>query len=163
MKKRIGIGIALATIALLSISVRVSAAEPIAIATVETNWDGISLDVMALERKGSVLTLKWAVQNDGEEATAVQFSLTGKHVRTYVVDEESGTKYYVLTDKEGHAVASSHTYISSDASGIELKAAAGKSSRLWMKLPAPPPEVKIVTLFFDEAVEPLEDVPITDK
>lgn len=164
MKKRIGIGVALATIALLSISVRVSGAEPIAIATVETNWDGISLDVLALERKGSVLTLKWAVRNDGEEATAVQFSLTGKHVRTYVVDEESGTKYYVLTDKEGHAVASSHTWMyGGDAYGIHLKAAAGKSSRLWMKLPAPPPEVKVVTLFFDEAAEPLEDVPITDK
>lgn len=93
----------------------------------------------------------------------VAFSITGNGVRTYVVDEESGTKYYVLTDKEGHAVASSHTYISSDARGIELEAAAGKSSRLWMKLPGPPPEVKVVTLFFDGAVEPLEDVPITDK
>ncbi|MCH7664775.1 MAG: hypothetical protein IH936_02460 [Acidobacteria bacterium] len=137
------------------------AAEPIA--TVETNWDGISLEVMALDRKGSVLTLKWAVRNDGDETTRVAFSITGNGVRTYVVDEESGTKYYVLTDKEGHAVASSHTYISSDAWGIELEAVAGKSSHLWMKLPGPPPAVKVLTLFFDAAVEPLEDVPITDK
>ena len=137
------------------------AAEPIT--TVETNWDGISLDVMALERKGSVLTLKWAVRNDGEETVGVDFSLTGSGVRTYVVDEESGTKYYVLTDKEGNAVASSHTYLGSDTYGFRFDAAAEKSTRLWMKLPAPPPEVKTVTLFFDEAVEPLEDVPITDK
>ena len=118
---------------------------------------------MALERKGSVLTLKWGVRNDGDETPGVAFSITGNSVRTYVVDEESGTKYYVLTDKEGHAVASSHTYISSDAWGIELEAAAGKSSRLWMKLPGPPPAVKVLTLFFDAAVEPLEDVAITDK
>ena len=137
------------------------AAEPIA--TVETNWDGISIDVMALERKGSVLTLKWAVRNDGQASTRVEFTITGKNVRTYVVDEESGTKYYVLTDKEGHSVASSHTYLGSDTYGLRIEARAGKSSRLWMKFPAPPPEVKSVTLFFDEAAEPLEDVPITDK
>lgn len=147
------------------------AAEPIA--TVETNWDGISLDVMALKRKGSVLTLKWAVRNESLESMKIRFALkrngknqSGKDVKTYVVDEESGTKYYVLTDKEGNAVAtSSDTFPYPDAGlgGIIIKVAAGKNARLWMKLPAPPPEVKVVTVFFDEAVEPLEDVPITDK
>lgn len=136
------------------------AAEPIA--TVETNLDGISLDIIALTRKGSVLTLKWAVRNDGQKSVEVKFHITG-NVRTYVVDEESGTKYYVLTDKEKNAVASSHSYLDSNGKGIKLKALAGKSSRLWMKFPAPPLEVKTVTLFFNEAVEPLEDVTITDK
>lgn len=151
---------ALAVASAMLLLTPIFAAEPIA--TVETNLDGISLDVIALTRKGSVLTLKWAVRNDGEKSTEVKFHITG-NVLTYVVDEESGTKYYVLTDKEGNAVASSHNYLDSTGWGIELKALAGKSSRLWMKFPAPPPEVKTVTLFFNKAVEPLEDVPITDK
>jgi hypothetical protein len=148
------------------------AAEPIA--TVETNWDGISLDVMALKRKGSVLTLKWAVRNEGLESTEIRFALkscsrckqTYHDIKTYIVDEESGTKYYVLADKEGNAVATSSAtfpYPQGGLAGIRMKIAAGKSARLWMKLPAPPPEVQVVTVFFNEAVEPLEDVPITDK
>ncbi len=149
------------------------AAEPIA--TVETNWDGISLDIMALKRKGSVLTLKWAVRNESLESMEIRFALkrsggnqyqSGKDVKTYVVDEESGTKYYVLTDKEGNGVATSSAtfpYPAGGLAGIRIKVAAGKNARLWMKLPAPPPEVKVVTVFFNGAVEPLEDVPITDK
>lgn len=137
------------------------AAEPLA--SVETNLEGLSFDVMAVERKGSVLTVKWAVRNDGTQATEAWFYLKGSGVRTYVVDEESGTKYYVLTDKEGNLLASQGVYLSSEGSGIKAKPEPGAATRLWMKLPAPPPEVSSVTLFFDGAVEPVEDVPIRDK
>ena len=90
------------------------AAEPIA--TVETNWDGISIDVMALERKGSVLTLKWAVRNDGQASTRVEFTITGKNVRTYVVDEESGTNWLQETGKaiEGDKVGLSLPKLDAD-------------------------------------------------
>lgn len=136
------------------------AAQPIASA--ETNWGGIALDLMTAERKGSVLTLKWAVRNHGAAQQQVQFGLVGRQVTTYVVDEESGTKYYVLTDKEKNSLASSHTYLGSDTFGIEDNVPAGETRRYWAKFPAPPPEVKAVTLFFSKA-EPFEEVPISDR
>lgn len=132
------------------------------IASAETNWSGVALDLMSVERKGSVLTVKWAVRNHGTEQQDVRFGLAGKQVTTYVVDEESGTKYYVLADKEKHSVASMHEYIGSDTYGTAEYIPAGETRRYWAKFPAPPPEVKSVTLFFTKT-EPFEGVPITDR
>jgi hypothetical protein len=132
------------------------------LATVETNWNGVSIDLVSVERKGSVLTVKWAVRNTGSEKPEVKFGLTGQHVTTYVVDEENGTKYYALTDKEGNLVASQHEYVGEGTIGIDESIPPGESRRYWMKLPAPPAAVKSLTVFFSKA-EPIEDVPITDK
>jgi hypothetical protein len=132
------------------------------LASVETNWNGVSIDLVSVERKGSVLTVKWAVRNAAGETANVMFGLTGQQVTTYVVDEESGTKYYALTDKEGHLVASQHEYIGGGTYGISEGIPPAESRRYWMKLPAPPPAVKSLTVFFSNA-EPLEEVPITDK
>src|SRR5688500_7104427 len=57
-----------------------------AIATSASNVDGVTIDVTAVERKGSVLTVKWAVKNSGDKTATVQFSLTGEKVTTYLVD-----------------------------------------------------------------------------
>lgn len=160
----------LVTLALLITSLcAVGTADPAAaqgtgqpIASTETNWPGVGIDLMSVERKGNVLTVKWAVRNQGSEQQDVRFALTGKQVTTYVVDEESGTKYYVLTDKEQHSVASMHEYLGSDTFGTSEYIPAGESRRYWAKFPAPPPEVKTVTLFFSKS-EPFEEVPITDR
>lgn len=132
------------------------------VASAETNWDGISLDLLSVERKASVLTVKWAVHNTGQGNVDVRFGLSGKQTTTYVVDEESGTKYYALTDKEGHLLASESEYIGSDTNGISDTVAAGQTKRYWMKLPAPPPEVKELTVFFTNT-EPFESVAIAEK
>jgi hypothetical protein len=133
------------------------------IATNSTNYgDDITIDLMAVERKGNILTVKWAVRNKGAKNADVDFGLVGKHQTTYAVDEESGTKYYVLTDKESHALASAHEYIGADTYGINGTVPAGQTARYWMKLPAPPPAVKAISLFFTKA-EPFESVPISDK
>ncbi len=133
------------------------------IATGATNWgDGVSIDLMSVERKGSILTVKWAVRNGGSAAVAVKFGLVGRDQTTYAVDEDSGTKYYVLTDKEKHGLASEHQYVGGDTYGIDDTIPAGGTGRYWMKLPAPPPAVKAISLFFSKA-EPFESVPISDK
>lgn len=132
------------------------------IASAATNWKGVFLDLTSVERKGSVLTVKWTVRNEGAETARVQFGLTGEKVTTYVVDEENGTKYYALTDQEKHSLASENDYIGSNTFGIDDEIEPGGSRRFWMKLPAPPPAVKSLTLFFSEA-EPFEEVPITDR
>ena len=137
------------------------AAKPLA--TVATNiGEGVSIDLMSVERKGSILTVKWAVRNQGSKVAEVKFGLVGKDQTTYAVDEDSGTKYYVLTDKEKHSLASEHVYVGSDTFGIEDRLQPGATGRYWMKLPAPPPQVKSISLFFTKA-EPFESVAIADK
>jgi hypothetical protein len=108
-----------------------------------------------------VLTIKWAVKNSGSKAAEVQFSLTGELVTTYLVDEESGTKYYALTDKEGHVLATEHAYTGS-SHGISEEIDAGQTKRFWAKFPAPPAAVKTINILFTNA-EPVESVAITDK
>ena len=67
----------------------------------------------------------------------------------------------LLTDKEGNPVASAKDWLPG-AVGINRGIEPGKSLRVWMKLPAPPPEVTTISLFLNET-DPIEDVPITDK
>ena len=126
-----------------------------------SNVDGMNIDVTSVERKGNVLTIKWAVKNSGSKAAEVQFSLTGELVTTYLVDEESGTKYYALTDKEGHVLATEHAYTGS-SHGISEEIDAGQTKRFWAKFPAPPAAVKTINILFTNA-EPVESVAITDK
>jgi hypothetical protein len=145
---------------LLLICGRAHAAEPIA--TAFTNWDDVTLELMVVERRSRVLTVKWAVRNERDGSQKVQFALTGNGARTYVVDEESGTKYFALQDEEGSCLASECVYLNSSSHGISEEIDGGKTRRYWMKLPAPPPEVSNVTVFFDET-EPLEDVPISER
>jgi hypothetical protein len=132
------------------------------LATAASNVAGLEVDLTSLERKGSVLTVKWAVRNTGTAKVRVQFLLTGQQVTTYLVDEENGTKYFALTDSEGSTLASEHVYIGSNTHGIDDEVEAGATKRFWAKFPAPPPEVHEVSVFFTEA-EPIEGVAITDK
>jgi len=134
-------------------------AEPLASAP--TNWPDVEVALMTLERKGNVLTVKWAVTNGGDEQSTVRFGLTSK-ATSYLVDEENGTKYYVLTDQDGNALASEHSHIDGSTWGISDYLEAGATARYWAKFPAPPPEVKALTVMFDQT-EPFEEVPITDK
>lgn len=136
------------------------------IGTAETNTPGVSLDLVSLERKGAVLTVKWAVRNGNADPDKgkqqVKFGYMGPKSRTYLVDEESGTKYFVLTDKEGKSVAAQHEYLGADVYGVVEYVEGGGTRRYWAKFPAPPPEVKVLTVFFDET-EPFESAPITEK
>lgn len=144
----------------LFVSAAAFAAKPLA--TAVTNWDGIEVDLMSVERKGSILTVKWAVRNTGSETAEPKFSMYGNGSTTYLVDEENGTKYYALTDKEGHVLATMHAYTESSRYGITEKIDAGKTRRYWAKFPAPPPEVKSIGVFFSNT-DPIEEVAITDK
>jgi hypothetical protein len=151
----------LGTLATLARAQAPAPAKPMATNT--TNWgEGVLADLMSVERKGNILTVKWAVRNTSAAQVQVKFGLVGRDQSTYAVDEDSGTKYYVLTDKEKHGLASAHAYLGSDTHGIEDYIAAGATARYWMKLPAPPPAVKAISIFLTK-VEPFESVAIADK
>ena len=123
---------------------------------------GTELDVLAVDRKENVLTVKWAVRNDRDEPLSGQFGLTGRNPHTFVRDEKNGKSYYVLQDERSRTLASQHTYLGADTYGIGVELAPRSTGRYWMKFAAPPLEVETVTLFFDAADEPLEDLSIRD-
>lgn len=121
------------------------------------NVDGLTIDLLSVERKGSVVTVKWAVRNEGQKEGRTMFVLDGKKATSYLVDEESGTKYFALTDKEGQLLATEDEY-----DGIWEAVEPGKTKRFWAKFPAPPPAVKTINIFFSDA-EPFESIAISDK
>jgi hypothetical protein len=157
---------ALCAVMLVSPAAPVRAQAPAPVKPMATNTtnlgEGVLADLMSVERKGSILTVKWAIRNTTAAQVGVKFGLVGRDQTTYVVDEDSGTKYYVLTDKEKHGLASEHAYIGADTYGIDDYVAAGATARYWMKLPAPPPAVKAISVFLTK-VEPFESVAIADK
>jgi hypothetical protein len=126
------------------------------------NVDGLTLELQSVERRGNVLTVKWSVKNTSDSRKPASFGLVGKKATTYVVDEESGTKYYALTDKEGHGLASMHEYISSEQYGVSETIDGGQTKRYWAKFPAPPPAVKAINILFTDT-DPFEAIAITDK
>ena len=142
---------------------QVTVGGPKPLATGPTNiGEGVTIDLMSVERKGSVLTVKWLVRNQGAKQAHIQFFMTGKQQTTYVLDEESGTKYYALTDKEKHTLASEHEYLGGDSYGITGYLEPGTTGRYWVKYPAPPPAVKAINIFFTNS-DPFEGIAITDK
>jgi len=163
MRGPILVALSAVVLAALAPAVRAQVAGPRPLASGPTNWDGVTIDLMSVERKGSILTVKWAVRNAGAKPAKVQFGMTGRAQTTYLLDEESGTKYYALTDKEKNTLASEHTYLGADTFGIDgTVEPGGAGSRYWVKFPAPPPAVKTINVFFTNS-DPFEGIAIADK
>lgn len=126
-----------------------------ALASQPTNWPGIIADVTEFRRKGSTLTVKLVLRNQGtaEAEPDVHYN------EVYVMDAAAGKKYEILQDEKGH-------YIAALRSGWNNrwyeKLAPGATYTLWMKFPAPPPETRTVTLQIP-GVPPFEDLPIQDS
>lgn len=125
------------------------------LASQETNWSGIVAEVTEFRRKGNTLTARVRLRNQG--GVGVQPEVIYDEV--YVMDLAAGKKYKVLADEAG-------AYIAALRSGWKDrwydKIEPGQSQTLWMKFPAPPAEVKSVTLQVP-GVPPFEDLAIQDS
>ena len=124
------------------------------LASQETNWTGISAEVTEFKRKGNTLTAKVVMRNH----TGAEIEPDINYKEVYLMDLAAGKKYEVLKDEKG-------TYIAALRSGWAdrwyEKLAPGQSFTLWMKFPAPPADVKSVTLQIP-GTPPFEDLPIQD-
>jgi hypothetical protein len=124
------------------------------VASQDTNWSGVVAEVLEFRRKGNTLTAKVRLRNGGPDPSRVEV----KFDETYLMDAANAKKYEALRDEKG-------TYIASLRSGWndrwydDLKPA--QSYTLWVKFPAPPPEVKAITLQLP-GTPPFEDLPIQD-
>lgn len=125
-----------------------------AVASQETNWPGIVAEVTEFRRKGNTLTAKVRLRNQGSAET--QPDIMYKEV--YLMDLGAGKKYEVLKDEKGTYIAALRQNWN-DRWYQDLKP--GEAQTIWMKFPAPPADVKTVTLQIPGA-PPFEDLPIQD-
>ena len=120
-----------------------------ALASHLTDWDGVVADVTEFRRKGNVLTALVRLRSQSTQIQVIEVFFDS----IYVIDEASGKKYQVLRDEKGTPIASSGA-----AEGI----VGGATKLMWMKFPAPPPEVRKATLALMK-MQPFEDLPIQDR
>lgn len=124
------------------------------LASQETNWQGIAAEVTEFRRKGNTLTAKVVIRNHGSADSQAEVN----YKEVYLMDLAAGKKYEVLKDEKGAFIAALRSGWS-DRWYETLKP--GDSYTLWMKFPAPPADVKSVTLQIPGA-PPFEDLAIQD-
>jgi hypothetical protein len=124
------------------------------IATQETNWPGVTADVTEFRRKGNTLTAKVRFTNKGTDSPQVDVN----YKEIYLIDTAGGKKYETLRDEKGAFIAALRTGWQ-DRWYEEIKP--GTSQTIWMKFPAPPAEVKAITLNIPKT-PPFEDIAIQD-
>lgn len=133
----------------------VPAATGAVLASQETNWQGVVAEVTEFRRKGNTLTAKVRLRNQGSAEAKAEVI----YKEVYLMDLGAGKKYQVLQDEKG-------AYIAGLRSGWNDRwygdLAPGESYTLWVKFPAPPAEVKSVTLQVP-GVPPFEDLAIQDS
>jgi len=125
------------------------------LANQETKWSGVVAEVTEFRRRGNTLTAKVRFRNTGTEKAQPDVS----YGETYVMDSANGKKYEVLKDEKDNYIAALRSgYRDRWYERIEP----GQSQTIWMKFPAPPAEVKAVTLQVP-GVQPFEDLAIQDS
>jgi hypothetical protein len=129
-------------------------AAPPALASHETNWPGIVAELTEFRRKGNTLTAQLRLRNlRPQQSPTVQFTFED----VYITDEPGAKKYSVLEDERGSWIASTN------GSNLWRESfAPGQSFTIWMKFPAPPRDVRTLTLQFPNTT-PFEDVRIEDR
>lgn len=140
-------------IALAAVPIAALAQAPAPLATQPTNWSGVSADVLEFKRKGSTLTLRMRLHNDGAKDEYVILS----YDKCYLLDAGAGKKYQVLKDDTGTAIGA----VNSGNAEWRETVKPGQSQIVWVKFPAPPAAVKSVTLSIDNT-PPFDDLAIQD-
>jgi len=141
-----------------------SAAAPVTppaavLASADGEQPGMRVEVRALKRDGgATVTVQFAVINDSDAkfSASTQLGATSHGNGDYqtvsgvqLIDPVNKKKYLVVRDAEKKCVCSTGVY-----------AVAAKSrSNLWAKFPAPPDDVKKITVIVPHFV-PMDDVPI---
>ena len=124
------------------------------LASQQTNWPGITAEVTEFRRKGNTVTAKVRLVNTGAEK--IDPEIFWQEVS--LIDTTGGKKYEVLKDEKGaYLAANRQSYTDRWAERIEPN----QSQIIWMKFPAPPREVKTITLQLPK-MPPFDDLTIQD-
>ena len=122
---------------------------PDALASRNTDADGVVADVMEFRRKGNTLTAVIRLRSQASTTSVI----TNDYDHVYVMDEAGAKKYVVLKDEKDGYIASWIRY-----AGLTP----GGTLTYWVKFPAPPRELRSATLVGSSAT-PFEDLPIQDQ
>jgi len=121
----------------------------------DTKWGGVVAEVTEFRRKGNTLTAKVRFRNQGTAPAPVEIL----YPEVYLMDAAAGKKYSALKDD-------SSTFIAALKPGWKDRwyetIAPAQEMVIWMKFPAPPPEVKAIT-FQVPGVPPFDDLAIQDS
>src|SRR2546428_6481168 len=124
-----------------------------ALKTEDTNIAGVVADVTECARKDGVLSVKVRFRNTSGEKKQLNLIDNRDYEKFYVT--AASKKYFILRDVEG-------TYLTPQASGfggLGVGLEPGGQYSWWAKYPAPPAEVKAVTLY-PSASAPLEYISV---
>lgn len=116
----------------------------------ETNFPGITAELIQCKRKKGVLTVKVRLKNISSKSVRTWWPDVQK--TAYLLDETNQKKYFPLKDVIGNCIC--------NAVNDHIKPNMSKTS--WFKFPAPPQEVKEISIILPLSA-PFEDVPIKDK
>jgi hypothetical protein len=123
------------------------------LASQDTNTGAVA-EITEFRRKGNTLTAKVRFVNRGSADSKQDISWS----EAYLLDANAGKKYEVLKDEKGSYIA---TLVQGWGSKWWDTIEPGQTRTIWMKFPAPPAEVKTITLQIPGAA-PFEDVAIQD-
>ena len=120
----------------------------------DSTMPGVRCELTKVYRKNGVLTVRFALITDRtvhRSRYPLFFRKDGEDP-SYILDEEKGIKYYALSDKEGNPLASSERPLLDD----------NERSSYWMKLPAPPEEIKTISVALS-GCEPFDEIEVQDR
>jgi len=136
------------------------AAKPIAVHEHEAG--GVDVALWEVKRTGpEVITVKWSYTNKTGQRKQLTAESTGWPdpyrlvFEGYLMDDESRTKYPVLTDEKKNPVAPKH-----GGENEFVYLGPHQTLKTWAKFAAPPAETKTISVYIPR-VEPFENVPIT--
>jgi hypothetical protein len=124
--------------------------------TGDTNIAGVAADVTECARKDGVLSVRVRFRNTSAEKKNLNLIDSRNYEKYYLT--AASKKYFILKDSEG-------TYLTPQASGfggLSVGLEPGGQYTWWAKYPAPPADVKAVTLYTPVAA-PLEDIAVLDQ
>ena len=121
----------------------------------DTNISGVVAEITECSRADGVLTIRLRLRNTTDNKARVSL-ISGRNYDAYYVTA-ANKKYFVLRDSEKTPLTLTADGFGNVTADIEK----GASYVWWAKFPAPPADVKKVSLFTPIA-PPFDNIPITD-
>lgn len=140
----------------LALTAPSAAQAPGVIQSQDANKAGVIADLVECKRKDGVLSVKIRLRNTSNDAASMTLARGGNYDGWYLT--AASKKYFVLKDTEGAALA----YGASSKGDVYENIDKGGALNWWAKYPAPPAEVKTVSIYTPIS-GPFDDVKITDQ
>jgi len=148
-------GVGATTVLALAVATLIPAlAQTAPIASQDSNFADVAVEVTQCKREEGVLTVRLRFHNTGSKPIVIRLVNKRDYDVYYVT--AGNKKYFVLRDSEKMPLATA-----TDGGQIEPSVPANGSYTFWAKFPAPPNDVKKISLFTPVAA-PFDNLPITD-